>query len=143
MELLQPIALFRKAILKAKVDGFQFDSLDLFPLNCCEFSSNLLAKFLIEKIGLSSLEIVTGENRYKKSQRHVWLRLDETDIDITANQFSSTDKTVFVEVRSQWHQRFKIINVEKPHPQLMQLNKEARSALLHDYKKILNCLAHL
>jgi len=142
MDLRPSVVLFRKAILKAKVDGFQFDSLDSFPVNCCEFSSYLLAKFLIEKIGLSSLKIVTGENRHKKSQRHIWVKLDEIDIDITANQFSSTDRTVIVEVHSQWHQRFKIINVENPNPKLTQLNKYARSALLHDYKKILSCLAY-
>lgn len=63
------VVLFRKSILKAKADGLQFDLLDLFPVNCCEYSSYLLAKFLIEEIGLSSLKIVTGENRHKKSQR--------------------------------------------------------------------------
>lgn len=142
MDLQPSVFLFRKAILKAKADGFQFDLLDLFPVNCCEFSSYLLAKFLVEKIGLSSLKIVTGENRHKKSQRHIWIKLDETDIDITANQFSSTDRTVIVEAHSQWHQRFIIINVEDPNPKLTQLNKEAKSTLLHDYKKILSCLAY-
>lgn len=142
MDLQPSVVLFRKAILKAKVDGFQFDLLNLFPVNCCEFSSYLLAKFLVEKIGLSSLKIVTGENRHKKSQRHIWIKLDEAGIDITANQFSSTDRTVIVEAHSQWHQRFKIINVEDPNPKLTQLNKEARSALLLDYKKILSCLAY-
>ena len=77
-----------------------------------------IGKFLIEKIGLSSLKIVTGENRYKKSQRHLWIKFDDTDIDITANQFPSTDKTVIVEAHSQWHQRFEIINVETPNPKL-------------------------
>lgn len=109
MDLQPSVVLFRKAILKAKADGFQFDLLDFFPVNCCECSSYLLAKFLIEKFGIliekfgiSSLNIVTGENRYKKSQRHIWIRFDEIDIDITANQFSSTDRTVIVEVHSQW-----------------------------------------
>jgi hypothetical protein len=142
MDLQQSVVLFRKAMLKAKADGFQFDLLDFFPVNCCECSSYLLAKFLIEKIGLSSLKIVTGENRHKKSQRHIWIKLDETDIDITANQFSSTDRTVIIEAHSQWHQRFEIINVENPNPKLTQLNKDARPALLHDYEKILSCLAY-
>lgn len=120
---------------ESKADGFQFDSLDCFPVNCCEFFPYLLAKFLIEKFGISSLKIVTGENRYKKSQRHLWIRFDDTDIDITANQFSSTGRTVIVEALSQWHQRFEIINLENPNPKLTQLSNEARSALLHDYKK--------
>ncbi len=143
MDLQPSVVLFRKAILKAKADGFQFDSLDCFPVNCCEFSSYLLAKFLIEKFGISSLKIVTGENRYKKSQRHLWIRFDDTDIDITANQFSSTGRTVIVETHSQWHQRFEIINLENPNPKLTQLSNEVRSALLHDYKKIISCLARL
>lgn len=142
MDLQQSVSLFRKAMLKAKADGFQFDLLDYFPVNCCECSSYLLAKFLIEEIGFSSLRIVAGENRHKKSQRHIWIKYGETDIDITANQFSSTAKTVIVETHSRWHQRFKIIKVEKPKPKLTHLNQEAKSALLHDYKKILSHLTY-
>lgn len=140
MDLQLSVFLFRKSLMKAKAHGFQFDLLNLFPVNCCELSSYLLAKFLIEAIGASSLKIVTGENRFKKSQRHIWIKLDDVDIDITANQFSSKNKTVFVEMHSEWHQRFTIIHVEKPNPKLTQFNKEARLALLHDYKKILNYL---
>lgn len=137
MELLPPVVLFRKAILKAKVDGFQFDSLDLFPVNCCEFSSYLLAKFLMEKVGVSPLIIVTGENRFKKSRRHIWIKFGEVDIDITANQFSSTGRAIFVEANSEWHKRFTIINAEKPNLKMTQFNEDTRSALSHDYKKIL------
>lgn len=137
MDLRQPVILFRKGILKAKRDGYRFELLDEFPVGCCEFSSYLLAKFLIEKIGIYSLKIVIGENRYKKSQRHIWLRLGEVDIDITANQFSSSDRTVVVDANSEWHKRFKIFDVEVPDPELKQLNEDARSALLYDYKKIL------
>lgn len=140
MDLHLSVLLFRKAMLKTKAHGFQFDLLDLFPINCCEFSSYLLAKFLIETMGASPLKIVTGENRFKKSQRHIWLKYGDVHIDITANQFSSTNRTVFVDVRSEWHERFKIIYVEKPNPQLTQLSEEARSALLYDYKQIINCL---
>jgi len=128
-------------MLKAKSDGYRFELLNAFPTGCCEFSSYLLAKFLIKRIGISSLKIVTGENCFKKSQRHIWLKIGEVDIDITANQFSSTDQTVFVDANSEWHRRFTIINVEKPNPTLTQLNEEARSASLHDYKKILSHLA--
>lgn len=137
MDLRQPVILFRKGILKVKSDGYRFELLDEFPVGCCEFSSYLLAKFLIEKIGISPLKIVMGENRFKKSQRHIWLRFGEVDIDITAHQFSSTDRAVFVDTNSEWHKRFKIIDVEMPDPKLRQLNGDARFALLHDYKKIL------
>lgn len=140
MDLRQPVILFRKGMLKAKSDGYRFGLLDSFPTGCCEFSSYLLAKLLIEKIGISSLNIITGENCFKKSQCHIWLKIGEVDIDITANQFSSTDRTVFVDANSEWHQRFTIINVEKPNPKLTQFNEEAGSALLHDYKKILSHL---
>jgi hypothetical protein len=138
MDLYQSVFLFRKAMLKAKTGGFQFGLLNYFPINCCEFSSYLLAKFIIEKMGLYPLRIVTGENRFKKSQRHIWLKFGEIDIDITANQFSSTDKTVFVDANSEWHKRFTIIHDEKPNPKFTQLKQEARSALLHDYKNILS-----
>ena len=141
MNLRQSVILFRKGMLKVKFDGYCFEPLDDFPASCCEFSSYLLAKFLIEKTGVLSLQIVTGENRYKKSQRHIWLRLGEVDIDITANQFASTDKTVFVDANSVWHKRFAITNVQMPDPKFTQLNDDARLALLHDYRKVLNHLA--
>lgn len=65
MDLRQPVILFRKGMLKAKSDGYRFELLNAFPTGCCEFSSYLLAKFLIERIGISSLKIVTGENCFK------------------------------------------------------------------------------
>lgn len=137
MDLHQPVTVFRKSMLKAKSDGYRFELLDTFPTGCCEFTSYLLAKFLIEKIGISSLKIITGENHFKKSQRHIWLKFGEVDIDITADQFSSTARAVFVEANSEWHKRFTIIKIEIPNPKLTQLNEDARSALLYDYKKIL------
>lgn len=137
MDLHQSVSLFRKSMLKVKSDVYRFELLNEFPAGCCEFTSFLLAKFLIEKMDISSLKIISGENRFKKSQRHIWLKFGEVDIDITANQFSSTDRTVFVEANSKWHKRFTIINIEMPNPGLTQLNEDARSALLHDYKKIL------
>lgn len=140
MDLHQLVTVFRKSMLKAKRDGYRFELLDEFPAGCCEFTSYLLAKFLIERIGISSLKIITGENHFKKSQRHIWLRFGEVDIDITADQFSSTDRTVFVDVNSQWHKRFTIIDIEIPNPMLTQLDEEIRSALLHDYQKILSHL---
>jgi len=94
---------------KAKSDGYRFELLDEFPIGCCEFTAYLLAKFLIEKISITPLKIITGDNRFKKSQRHIWLRFDEGDIDITANQFSSKARAIFVEANSEWHKRFTII----------------------------------
>lgn len=143
MDLHQSVFLFRKAMLKAKSEGFQFELLDLFPVNCCEFTSCLLARFLIEKRGLSNVQIVMGENRHKKSQRHIWLRVDDIDIDITANQFSSTDKTVFADKSSEWHKRYRIYKTEVPDSQFKHFNKQAKKELLHDYKKIIDHMGTL
>jgi len=95
---------FRKAFLKIKPENFEFGLLSEYPKNCCEFSSYLLAKYLIEKYNYKNTKMVTGENRYKTIQRHTWLIVNGLDVDITAYQFSSTNKTVITAFSSEWHE---------------------------------------
>ena len=137
MDVYRDIRSFRKAMLKVKEEGFRFSCLDQFPNQCCEFSSYLLARYLIEEHGLSNIEMLKGKNRFKHKQRHIWLRSGDKDIDITANQFSSTDKTVFFESYSKWHERYAIYEVEIPDPSFSQFHEECQDQLLEDYKRIL------
>lgn len=84
-----------------------------------------------------------GENKYKLAQRHVWLRLGTIDIDITANQFSSTNRTVFVEESSKWHERFRVFEVDKPDVAFDLFDEFDRGDLIDDYKKVLEQYRHL
>jgi hypothetical protein len=137
MEIYKKIKMFRKGMLRVKIDGYQFSLLDQFPKDCCEFASYLLAKFLIEELGISQVKLLRGENRFKKEQRHVWLQVGILDIDITANQFYSTNKTLFVEPNSKWHKRYSVFETENPDPSFDQFHEEHKFELLQDYEDIL------
>jgi hypothetical protein len=81
---------FRKALLKVSPDDFKFGLFSLYPSNCCEYISLLLAKYLIECQNYKNIVLLRGENKYKTAIRHVWLKVEDIDVDITAYQFSST-----------------------------------------------------
>lgn len=129
---------FRKAILKIAPEDFCFELFSMFPHNCCEYTSYLLAKYLHDECGHKKIIMVHGENRYKKSTRHVWLKISQFDIDITANQFHSTNKTVFAEERSIWHRRFDIYESKRPDVKFDLFHKEPKMQLLADYRNIVS-----
>ncbi|WP_133245555.1 hypothetical protein [Pelagibaculum spongiae] len=108
MDIAQQVKLFRKALTSINVYELQFSPLKGFPADCCEIASYLLAKFLTEELGLENVMMVRGENPHEITQRHVWLKIDGMDIDITANQFPTTNKIFFVENNSQWHKQFNV-----------------------------------
>jgi hypothetical protein len=137
MEIYKKVNMFRKGMLRVKIDGYHFSLLDQFPEGCCEFVSYLLAKYLIEELGISQVKLLRAENHFKKKQRHVWLRVGTLDIDITANQFSSTNKTIFVEPNSKWHERYSVFETENPDPSFDQFHEEHKFELLQDYENIL------
>ncbi|WP_458769263.1 hypothetical protein [Vibrio sp. RC27] len=119
-------------------DEYDFSLLSNFPNGCCEFTSYLLAKFFIEKRAISSIQMIHGENKYKNSQRHVWLKVMEYDVDITANQFTSTNRTIFCSQGSIWHaSRFKILESHHPNVKFDHFHDEYREQLLSDYQQIL------
>jgi hypothetical protein len=129
---------FRKALLKTELSEYSFTLFEGFPANCCEFTSYLLAKYLVEELKIDNVLMVHGCNRYKKELRHVWLKVLNYDIDITANQFSSTSKTVFCDIGSEWHLRFNIYDSHTPNTMMTHFHEDERMKLESDYIKILN-----
>jgi len=129
---------FRRELLKFSFEKPQFSLFANFPDGCCEFTSYLLAKFFVEELVISDVRMFHGENRFKKAQRHVWLKVMGYDVDITANQFSSTDKTVFCVKNSNWHSsRFKIFDMHQPNVRFDHFHEEYQEQLLADYRSIL------
>lgn len=128
---------FRKAIIGIDPSNFNFGLLSGFPKNCCEFSSYLLAKYLVEECYITDVLMVHGENKYKKYLRHVWLKVNSYDVDITADQFSSSNKTVFCVKNSDWHKRFHIYESYIPNIQLTHFHDEYKEQLLADYNNVL------
>jgi len=138
MEIYSYVKQFRKAFLKVEPCQYSFTLFERFPVNCCEFTSYLLAKYLVEELNIDNILMVHGYNRHKKEQRHVWLKALGYDIDITANQFSSTSKTVFCDKGSEWHWRFHIYDSHTPNTKMTHFDEEEREKLEGDYLKILN-----
>jgi hypothetical protein len=132
---------FRKAILKVPTGDFRFCLFRSYPKNCCEYTSLLLAKYLIECQKYKDIKILRGENKYKTSIRHVWLKVNDIDVDITAYQFSSTNKTVITENSSEWHQkRYRIFETELPNIEFKGFHNHSTEWLLNDYRLILQNL---
>ncbi len=80
---------FSKAFRKTPPEWFAFDLFFMFPKSCCECASLLLAWFLCEEHQGITIDVVTGELKEDREQRHVWLRLKGHNLDITANQFDA------------------------------------------------------
>ena len=93
------VNMFRNAIIAAK-ENFRFsckDRMHRFPHGCCDDASDLLGYYLLHKYDIRTIQI-TGTYRDgipENTINHAWLKAeDETDIDITVDQFiSMTNKT--------------------------------------------------
>lgn len=123
-----------KAIYGRPKDDFKFGLLSLFPENCCEYSSLFLAKFITKQIDGIVIEVVTGEDRIDKEIRHVWLKSNGINIDITANQFDPLLSSVLFYQGIGWHKRFRIIEKHKFNPDFhLEYHDDTKLDVLDDY----------
>lgn len=86
--LIKAIYNFRKAIENACDDReLTFYPFYMFPKNCCDMTSELLAQFLYD-MELDTVMIIGS--CYEKNEHHVWLEAaNNMIIDITADQFNN------------------------------------------------------
>ncbi|WP_312080357.1 hypothetical protein [Acinetobacter schindleri] len=103
---------FFEGLKSVPKDEFQLEILSLFPIACCEYSSILLARFLIEKRNYNPFQILmlTGQCKINHEQLHLWLKIDDVTVDITVGQFKDAQQQIILTRDSKWHQRFKVIN---------------------------------
>lgn len=91
-----------------------------FPSQSCEEASSYLANILKFKFDYDDVRIVRG-NLKGGWGYHTWIKLNDIDLDITANQFDNCDQDIIVERNSKFHQdNFKLIEgwgglIEKRH----------------------------
>lgn len=89
-ELLKEVETFRFALHELVKSGFffQISISNSFPAGCCDDSSALLATYLTER-GFPGALRISGASGGRKGElvSHVWLRLDQIQIDITGSQF--------------------------------------------------------
>lgn len=106
---------FLKAFSQINKADFYFRILSLFPNNCCEFTSMLLARFLIEERGykLTDVLMIKGRCRKKSSQLHLWLDVLDIKVDLTSGQFEDAPKIIIAEYHY-WHDHFQIVDIYLP-----------------------------
>lgn len=69
-----------------------------FPDNCCD-STTLICLLHFSRCGFSDLHHLRAE--VSKNVKHVWLRIGEVTVDLTADQFGQLP--VVVSLNSPWH----------------------------------------
>ena len=89
-------------------DNFHLEVLSLFPVACCEYSSLLLARFLIETKAYKSKDIfmIKGQSISNVDQLHLWLKVNGVIVDITAGQFIEAEKSIIIDEHGSWHNKF-------------------------------------
>ena len=89
-------------------DDFHLEVLSLFPNACCEYSSMMLARFLIEKKGynIADVLIIKGQSTSDIYQLHLWLKVNGVIVDITAGQFNEVEKSIIIDEHGSWHNKF-------------------------------------
>lgn len=114
----------------------------MFPKNCCEFSSLLLAKYLIEikNYPPEKVKIFTGFDKTDMSIGHLWLVVFGITIDITAHQFQGAPPPPIVEQKSIWHQNFKVGKRAFPEISFEDYHDDVREDFEADYKRIISLI---
>lgn len=78
-----------------------------FPVGCCKHSSQLLARYLVTELHTPLVTFVHGERGGNGNgdawQSHVWLRVSDHTVDITADQYHEVDAPVVVSANGGWH----------------------------------------
>lgn len=108
---------FLHAFSQVEKDDFHFEILSRFPDSCCEFSSMLLARFLVEEKGYAIRDILMYKGQFilNKDQFHLWLNVKGIVVDITVGQFKEAPTQIIIDNSRDWHdQWFELIDINLP-----------------------------
>ena len=99
---------FLNGFFQIDKDNFQFELLSLFPIACCEYSSIMLARFLIEKkaYNIADVLMIKGQSISDAYQLHLWLKVNSVVVDITVGQFNEAEKSIIIDEHGSWHNKF-------------------------------------
>lgn len=111
--IIKSVNAFSKVMRERAPKDFTFGLFSLFPVSCCEFSSLLLSRFLHEEHHGIDINIITGQLRKNIEIRHIWLKIENTNVDITANQFDEALPEVLITFDGGWHDQYKVISNQK------------------------------
>ncbi|MCD9530070.1 hypothetical protein [Photobacterium carnosum] len=110
---------FRTALENMNSVNFTGTSLSVskFPNACCDDASLLLASYLADN-GYPNINLIRGSDGGKDGEfrSHVWLKLDDINIDITADQFNGNsyrNQLVIIESSNSYLKTFDTVMVAK------------------------------
>ncbi|WP_426809952.1 hypothetical protein ABOC32_01835 [Pseudomonas sp. WOUb67] len=128
---------FSKAFRQTPPRWFAFRLFSMFPTECCEFASLLLAWFLYEEHEGITIDVVTGELKVDPEQRHIWLRLEGHNLDITADQFDATLPHTLITQPGGWHERYTVIHTAPFQSDFHEdYGEDYRPDIIDDYKAL-------
>jgi hypothetical protein len=97
---------FRRAIEKSSLRR-HVKVMARFPIGCCKHTSQLLARYLVTELHTPLVTFVHGERGGTGNgdpwQSHVWLRVGQHTVDLTADQYPEVDAPVVVSPGGGWH----------------------------------------
>lgn len=111
-DVVQSAMAFSKAFRRTPPQWFGFGLFSMFPTGCCQYASLLLAWYLCEEHQGIAIEVVTGELKEDRNHQHIWLRLEEHNLDITAYQFDEALPRLLITQAGEWHERYAVVQVE-------------------------------
>ncbi|WP_425929299.1 hypothetical protein [Pseudomonas sp. NyZ201] len=130
---------FSNAFRQRPPQEFAFGLFSRFPTACCELASLLLAWFLSEEHEGITIEVVTGELKEDLRQRHIWLRLDGHNLDITADQFDAALPHVLITQAGGWHERYFGIRTEPFQRGFYEdYGDDCRQDIIDDYRALVH-----
>lgn len=130
---------FSKAFRQHPPEWFEFGLFSMFPACCCELASLLLAWFLCEEHEGVTIDVVTGELKEDTEQRHLWLRLEGLNLDITADQFDTTLPHTLITQPGGWHERYTVIHTEPFQRDFYEdYGDDCRQDIIDDYRALAN-----
>ena len=129
----------RQTIERAKEANADIRWLSRFPMNCCNFCSNLLVLDLSEA-GVGKLQRVIGTIDDDDDSRHVWVEAEGHTVDICADQHGQS--SVIATQESDWHNSLEEIKPFVPQTDLPEGISVAEIARLRElYEQDLSELA--
>ena len=88
-------------------------SLPYFPKGCCNWASYMIGHYLKFERNMEPKEVIGTRQDETGSVSHSWLRVNQTIIDITSDQFSDSITPVIVGQLSYWHQNWEFLEENK------------------------------
>ncbi len=116
MKLEELVYSFRRAIESAKDNNESGEFFRKFPLGQCGNTSDILAQYLIDN-GIKNIEYVNGTyygEDFEDRCSHTWLYINNSVIDITADQFKyehspiRCDVPVYIGPMSAYYRQFEV-----------------------------------